>query len=245
MKVHFLLVGLGALQSLALAEEEAHPVRPQLLPALGMGTAGLFEQTSEVVCEGLRLGFRLFDTAQAIEWYREEGLGQALRLCGADADVVVVTKVHPRSFERSAMRLAVRRSRELIFPHLPDRGLDAVLLHAPFCWPRHCSAEEERRTWREGWRHLEELREEGLVRHIGVSNFDAPLLRELLQLSNRRVSLVQNWYPPASPAVPEALGWTPSTRTARCGGWPRSAASRTWPTAPSAASGPAEAATRS
>ena len=190
----WLLLGLGVPGSLLAAEEEAATLlRSRVLPSLGMGTAGLFDRTAEVVCEGLRRGFRLFDTAQALEWYREEGLGRALRDCGPHEEVLVVTKVHPRSFERAAMRRAVQRSRELIHPDESGRELDVVLLHAPRCWPGHCSPAEESRSWQEAWRHLEELRAEGAVRHIGVSNFDAELMRELLRLANRRVAVVQNW----------------------------------------------------
>ena len=188
------MLWLGVPDLLLAAEEgEATLLRPRVLPTLGLGTAGLFDRTAEVVCEGLRRGFRLFDTAQALEWYREEGLGWALRSCGPVDDVVVVTKVHPRSFERAAMRRAVRRSRELLFPDDPDRPLDVLLLHAPRCWPGHCSAAEETQSWQQGWRNLEQLRDEGAARHIGVSNFDAGLLRELLLLANRRVAVVQNW----------------------------------------------------
>jgi len=35
-----------------------------------------------------------------------------------------------------------------------------------------------------------------MVNAIGVSNFDAPLLRELYDIANKRISVVQNWMDP-------------------------------------------------
>lgn len=169
------------------------------MAAVGMGTAGLQAETERVVCVGLREGFRLFDTAQAREWYQEEGLGRALASCGvAVQDVMVVTKVHPRSFELGAMRAAVQRSRQLIYGEALG-VLDVVLLHAPTCWRGHCTPEQERHGWREGWANLETMKEDGLVRHIGVSNFDEELLSELLAVANRKVAVVQNWCARARP----------------------------------------------
>ena len=80
--------------------------------------------------------------------------------------------------------------------NLNTSRLDVVLLHAPFCWEGHCTAEEEAVTWQEAWANLERIYNLGLVRAIGVSNFSPQQLKELLTITRSKVSLVQNWMDP-------------------------------------------------
>ncbi len=75
-------------------------------------------------------------------------------------------------------------------------SIDVVLLHAPNCWPGHCTPEEEKVGWRTGWKNLEKLKEIHNIQHIGVSNFDISLMEELLRLSDSKVAVVQNWMDP-------------------------------------------------
>ena len=72
-------------------------------PLIGLGTAALRDQTSNLIVEAVReYGYALIDTAQASEWYREEGVGDGLAALRASQyitdHVVVVTKIHPRSY---------------------------------------------------------------------------------------------------------------------------------------------------
>ena len=48
------------------------------LPWLGMGTAGIFSETQNLVSFGLETGVRLIDTAQAKEWYDEAAVGKSV-----------------------------------------------------------------------------------------------------------------------------------------------------------------------
>lgn len=50
--------------------------------------------------------------------------------------------------------------------------------------------------WQDAWRSLEDLYMEGAVRAIGVSNFSAGLLRELLGMARVVPAAVQNWMDP-------------------------------------------------
>jgi hypothetical protein len=131
------------------------------LPRLGVGTAGLGGMGASVVQEALQWGVRLVDTAQAPEWYSEAEVGRGIeaflqdRSAAAEGygELFLVTKVHPRSFAPHALHDMLLRSRRLL-----TRGsqpLDLVLLHSPFCWPGHCTAQEERVPWQRGWRALE------------------------------------------------------------------------------------------
>ena len=67
------------------------------MPRIGYGTAAIQERTKELVCTALKAGFRMFDTAQAREWYREDILGDALNHCyykqgGDPNDIMVSTR---------------------------------------------------------------------------------------------------------------------------------------------------------
>jgi len=187
------------------------------MPRIGLGTAGLRTQTDHVVHTALSFGYRMIDSAQAREWYDEARVGMGLRfylhrqLEAADAylrggaggggaggadNIVVVTKVHPRSFTADKMRAAVLQSKRELYGSEDARPIDVVILHSPYCWPGHCTPEEERVPWQTGWRNLEQAMTDGHVLSIGVSNFDVKQLSELLRLSNTKVAVIQNWMDP-------------------------------------------------
>ena len=112
---------------------------------------------------------------------------------------MVVTKIHPRSYSPEKLVESVQRSRRRIYKRLDDnRPLDVVLLHAPSCWRGHCTREEESHSWQEAWQALESLKGPGpgQIHAIGVSNFDRKQLKELLDITNKRVSVLQNWMDP-------------------------------------------------
>ncbi len=183
------------------------------IPRLGFGTAGLGALTDHVVHTALNMGVRLIDSAQAKEWYDEARVGKGLRFHmqrqfetndpaflhqhkATDDGVVVVTKIHPRSFAADKMQAAILRSKRELYGSEDARPIDVVLIHSPFCWPNHCSAEEEHISWKEGWRNLERTMSAGHVLSIGVSNFGVSELKELLRISNTKISVIQNWMDP-------------------------------------------------
>lgn len=170
------------------------------LPWVGFGTCGLGGITRNLTCTALQSGVQLLDSAEAREWYWESEVGLALRddNCQAGDNVVVVTKVHPRSYEIGAMRSSLMKSQLDLYGF--PRKLDVVLLHAPFCWAGHCNEEQTRfmnqHGWEAAWRNLETMHDENLVSAIGVSNFDANQLLRLLSFANKRVAVVQNFMDP-------------------------------------------------
>lgn len=195
---------------------DLHLLHQLHIPRIGLGTAALAGRGASVVHIALKAGVLLIDTAQATEWYAEEDVGRGIAEYHREllenvkqqphevsaqsslADLVVVTKVHPRSFREDRLREMVERSRALLYDAWqPDRDhLDVVLLHSPYCWQGHCSKEEESHSWQNAWRALERLKEEGRVKAIGVSNFDYAQLTELEGMANSKVSVVQNWMDP-------------------------------------------------
>ena len=157
-------------------------------PRIGFGTAGLTEGTRAAVAEALEAGYRLFDSAQAREWYREDLVGEALAASSLPREQLWLTsKVHPRHLGYAATARQIKTS----LSELRTEYLDLLLLHYPECWGDLCGGATPEGTWRDSWRALEAALAAGTVRHIGVSNFDARQLRELLDWAVTAPAVVQ------------------------------------------------------
>lgn len=128
------------------------------IPPLGLGTAGLDEQTAELqVAEAIRRGYRLIDTA--VNYENEIGVGKGVLRSGVNRkDIFVISKVPGRDHGFEKTIASVRGSLERM--GLDD--LDMVLIH----WPN-----PSQNKYVDTWRGLISLRDEGLVKSIGVSNF--------------------------------------------------------------------------
>lgn len=138
------------------------------VPQLGFGTYGLSEsQVDAIVPSALEAGYRHFDTA--VSYGNERALGAALSSAGAVRDeLFLVTKVHNADQGRARATDACRRSLD----KLGVDYLDLYLIH--WLLPG-------RDLFVETWEALIELREAGLVRSIGVSNFTAEAIERLIR----------------------------------------------------------------
>jgi 2,5-diketo-D-gluconate reductase A len=125
------------------------------------------EVTEEAVALALEAGYRHIDTAAA---YRNEAaVGLAVRASGLDrGEVFVTTKCWNDDQGREESRRAFDRSLE----RLEVDYVDLYLIH----WPVPA-----RDRYVDTWKTFIELRDEGLVRSIGVSNFQASHLRRLIE----------------------------------------------------------------
>ena len=139
-----------------------------------------YETAREVVRAAHEAGVNFFDTAQVYGRGRsEEFLGRAIAELGIRDEVVVATKVPGEWLRYRDVKRALEGS-------LRRLGLDAVDLyqvHWPACW--------ENIPVSETMRAMEDLVREGLVRHIGLSNFPVCLMEEA-QASLRREEIVSN-----------------------------------------------------
>jgi diketogulonate reductase-like aldo/keto reductase len=136
------------------------------LPLLGLG---VWQVPKGAVCVNavrwaLELGYRHIDTAQA--YGNEESVGRGLASAGVRReDVFITTKFFPRNrdpvaaIEQSLRRLGVNQ-------------VDLYLIH----WP------EGGPTW--AWPGMERARELGHARSIGVSNFSASQLDEVMAVGS-------------------------------------------------------------
>src|SRR3981081_2547901 len=134
------------------------------IPAIGLGTWELRGRTcARLVEQALRLGYRHIDTAQAYENEREVGEGLRASRVRRD-DVFVTTKVWTTHFAPNDL---VRSTKESL-TKLRLSEVDLLLLH----WPNpHVPLVETLGA-------LAHVKQLGMVRHIGVSNFTVALIEE-------------------------------------------------------------------
>jgi 2,5-diketo-D-gluconate reductase A len=125
------------------------------MPLLGFGTWQISnEDAGALVQTAIDAGYRLIDTASI--YRNEEGVGEGIRAAGEG--VWLTTKLWNDDQGAGQARVAAERSLERL-------GVDAVDLYL-IHWPLPAAD-----RYVETWRALIELREAGLARSIGVSNF--------------------------------------------------------------------------
>ena len=137
------------------------------IPAIGLGTYGLDDQAGiDAITAGIADGYRLIDTA--FNYGNEEAVGEAIRRTDVDrSDLVITTKLPGKhhGFDETIASFEQSRSR------LDLDWVDLYLIHWPL--PRLGK-------YLESWRAMISLREKGLVRAIGVSNFTPEMLTRLI-----------------------------------------------------------------
>jgi aryl-alcohol dehydrogenase-like predicted oxidoreductase len=145
------------------------------------------DQSIAAIHRALDLGVNWIDTAAAYGFGRsEEVVGRALE--GVTERPYVFTKCSlvegpGRSVVHDLSRDSVLREAEASLKRLGIDTIDLYQIHWPIPEPQI----------EEGWAALAELKEQGLVRHIGVSNFDVDQLRRI-----RRIAPVETLQPPYS-----------------------------------------------
>ncbi len=137
------------------------------IPQLGFGVFQVPpEDTAEVVTRALQTGYRHIDTAAAYQ--NEAEVGQAFHASGlAREDVFITTKCFNTDHGHGQARNAFKTSLERL-------GLDYVDLYL-IHWPV-----PSQDKYVETWKAFIELQAEGLVRAIGVSNFQPDHLRRIV-----------------------------------------------------------------
>ncbi len=137
------------------------------LPAIGFGTYPLRGDSGiDAVSSALELGYRLIDTA--VNYENEVEVGEALRRSGLPRDQVQITSKLPgRDHAYDEAIASVHGS----LKRLGLEYLDLHLIH----WPNPSVGQ-----YVQAWRALVDLREQGLVRSIGVSNFTQAHLEDII-----------------------------------------------------------------
>ena len=118
------------------------------MPQLGYGVYQVTKEECErCVLDALKVGYRLFDTAQS--YFNEEEVGNAIVKSGVSREEIFLTsKVWIEHYGYEECRKSVLES-----------YIDLMLLHQPFS------------DYYGAYRALEDLYDEGKIKAIGISNF--------------------------------------------------------------------------
>jgi aryl-alcohol dehydrogenase-like predicted oxidoreductase len=137
------------------------------------------EESVAAIQHAIDLGVNWIDTAAAYGFgHSEEVVGRALQGISADARPYIFTKCsllegHGRTVRHDLSHDSVWREAEASLERLQVDAIDLYQIH----WP------DPETDIEEGWSALAELKEQGLVRHIGVSNFDVDQLRRVTEIA--------------------------------------------------------------
>lgn len=184
------------------------------LPQIGFGT---YKHTGEAgqkaIAEALRAGYRLLDTAAF--YGNEKEVAAATEASDVPREeIIIATKVWKDSLGYDAVRRAIDTSlKKLRTPHL-----DLCLIH----WPAPPHMENRARLNAETWRALENAREEGQIREIGLSNFLVSHLSDLFLTAHHKPFCNEIEFHPGYTQQPtvqfcqahgiQVLGWSPLAR---------------------------------
>ncbi|HEX2192678.1 MAG TPA: aldo/keto reductase [Acidimicrobiales bacterium] len=150
------------------------------LPLVGLGTWLMTgSECYRAVACALEVGYRHLDTATMYRNERE--VGRAVHDSGLPREeVFVTTKLPPREAGRE------RKTIEASLRALEMEYVDLWLIHAP---PREGAAPQV-------WKQLLALRDEGMARAVGVSNYSTAQLDELIQATGEAPAVNQiKWGP--------------------------------------------------
>jgi 2,5-diketo-D-gluconate reductase A len=145
------------------------------MPMVGFGTWQLQgQQGYQAIRRALQAGYRHIDTATM--YRNEDRVGRAMADSGLDrSDIFVTTKLQPGN---------AGRARAIIAESLRALGTDYVdlwLVH----WPPRGQASP--RLWRE----FLAIRDEGLCRAVGVSNYSVAEIDDLVEVTGERPAVNQ------------------------------------------------------
>lgn len=148
------------------------------IPVMGLGVWQVDDgpECERAVASALEEGYRLIDTAQA--YGNESSVGRAIRSSGIPREeIFLTTKFYPGSRDP-------RVEAEKSLGRLGADYLDLYLIHWPQGGP----------TW--AWPGMEAASEAGLTKGIGISNFGASEIQELLKVSQIRPAVNQIQFSP-------------------------------------------------
>ena len=142
------------------------------MPNFGLGTYLIKPKDAEVtVREGLKMGYRLIDTANA--YVNERAVGRGIKESGVDRkEVFLSTKLWITEYENEN---AVDETLE----RLGLDYIDLLFIHQPGG------------NYMAGYKQLEKAYKEGKIKAIGISNFEGKYIEELLQKCEIKPQVIQ------------------------------------------------------
>ncbi len=169
----------------------------QIFPPMLYGTAWKKERTAQLVEQAIKQGFRGIDTACQPRHYNEAGVGEALEKLKRQnfpvQHLFIQTKFTPADGQdrstvpydpAASLPVQVHQSMAVSLKNLKRDVIDSLLLHSPMSTFDQTI---------EVWRGMEELKQKGLVRMLGISNcYDLSTLQLLYEQAAIKPSMLQN-----------------------------------------------------
>ena len=145
------------------------------MPQLGYGVYQVTKEECErCVLDALKVGYRLFDTAQS--YFNEEEVGNAIVKSGVSREEIFLTsKVWIDHYGYEECRKSVLES----LRKLKTDYIDLMILHQPAG------------NYIEGYKKLEKAYKEGKLKSIGISNFNEEEIQEILDKCEVKPALIQ------------------------------------------------------
>lgn len=145
------------------------------IPALGFGVYLMTStEVEEFLPKAIEAGYRHIDTANA--YFNEVAVGKVIRESGIPReDFFVTTKLFPQSYPYEQCKADIDATLERL-------GLDYVdllLFHQPYG------------DYVDGWRAMEEAVRAGKVRSIGLSNFPARKIEQIMEVAQIKPAALQ------------------------------------------------------
>lgn len=134
------------------------------MPAIAFGTGSALyrKDATEYVEQALETGFSHIDTAAI--YGNEDSVGKGIRGSGLDrSDLYITTK-----YDGGDIQEAIRTS----LSKLDIKSVDLYLIHFPRLVENNLEA---------SWKEFEKIKEDGLAKSIGVSNFNLEQLQKLVK----------------------------------------------------------------
>ena len=165
-----------------------------VIPTLGLGTwkSNPPEECTLAITSALRNGLTHLDCASA--YANEHVIGKCLSKVFGDEDtsredVFITSKLWNDRRKPDDVREALEQTLE----DLQLEYIDLYLIHWPVCWKRGTVLVDDTETSiEECWKTMEQLKREGKVKSIGVSNFNQEQLTKLMKHSEiKPAALIQ------------------------------------------------------
>ncbi|KAI8646853.1 xylose reductase, partial [Parasitella parasitica] len=173
------------------------------MPIIGYGCWKVEENTEQVIYTAIKNGYRLIDGAAV--YNNEVGVGRGVKRAIKEGivkrqDLFVVSKLWNNYHNKAHVRAAIDRTLKdleldyvdlyiIHFP-VPLKYVDPAIEY-PGPWFIDGKVELEKSPMHELWAEMENLVDLGLTRNIGISNFNAQLIMDLLTYAKYKPATLQ------------------------------------------------------